>query len=69
MSVVALNNFLQIIDSHTDISHQVCADVGGGISARDFVSLRHWSVVRGVYVAAAASVPHTAMPVLANYVR
>ena len=59
----------QIIDSHTDITHQVCSDVGGGISARDFVNLRHWAFVKGMYVAAAGAVTHSTMPVKGNYVR
>ena len=60
---------LQIVDSHTDISHQACSDVGGGVSPRDFVNLRHWQLVRGVYVSAAAAVTHPTMPVLGDFVR
>jgi hypothetical protein len=31
-------------------------------SPRDFVNLRHWALVDGVYVSAAVSVLHPAMP-------
>ena len=54
---------IQPIDQHTDISYQVCAEAGGGVvSTRDFVNLRHWAVVDGVYVSAGGSVKHPAMP-------
>ena len=69
---------IQPIDEHTDISYQVlspdesyqlymvmqvCAEAGGGVvSTRDFVNLRHWAVVDGVYVSAGGSVNHPAMP-------
>jgi START domain len=43
--------------------------VGSGVSPRDFVNLRHWQIVKGVYVSAAASITHPTMPVLGNYVR
>ena len=42
---------------------QVCAEAGGGVvSTRDFVNLRHWALVDGVYVSAGGSVTHPAMP-------
>lgn len=54
---------IQPIDEFTDISYQVCAEAGGGmISTRDFVNIRHWEVVEGVYVSAGGSVLHQAMP-------
>ena len=54
---------IQPIDQHTDISYQVCAEAAGGVvSTRDFVNLRHWAVVDGVYVSAGGSVKHPAMP-------
>eukprot|EP00092_Neocalanus_flemingeri_P085541 GFUD01107644.1.p1 GENE.GFUD01107644.1~~GFUD01107644.1.p1 ORF type:complete len:594 (+),score=194.46 GFUD01107644.1:46-1827(+) len=54
---------IQPIDEHTDISYQVCAEAGGGVvSTRDFVNLRHWAVVEGVYVSAGGSITHPAMP-------
>ena len=54
---------IQPIDECTDISYQVCAEAGGGVvSTRDFVNIRHWAVVEGVYVSAGGSVQHQAMP-------
>jgi len=54
---------IQPIDEHTDISYQVCAEAGGGaVSTRDFVNLRHWAVVDGVYLSAGGSIKHPAMP-------
>lgn len=54
---------VQPIDEYTDISYQVCAEAGGGVvSVRDFVNLRHWALVDGVYVSAGKSVQHPAMP-------
>ena len=42
---------------------QVCAEAGGGVvSTRDFVNLRHWALVDGVYISAGGSVTHPAMP-------
>ena len=42
---------------------QVCAEAGGGVvSTRDFVNLRHWALVDGVYISAGGSVNHPAMP-------
>jgi len=61
---------VQPIDMYTDISYQVCAEAGGGVvSTRDFVNLRHWSVIEGVYVSAGASVTHPAMPPVRGRVR
>jgi hypothetical protein len=54
---------IQPIDEHTDISYQVCAEAGGGVvSTRDFVNLRHWAVMDGVYLSAGGSIKHPAMP-------
>jgi len=61
---------IQPIDEHTDISYQVCAEAGGGVvSTRDFVNLRHWALVDGVYVSAGGSVTHPAMPPQSKKVR
>jgi len=61
---------IQHLDECTDISYQVCAEaVGGMISTRDFVNIRHWGVVDGVYVSAGGSVLHQAMPLQPNKVR
>ena len=41
----------------------MCAEAAGGVvSIRDFVNVRHWSLVDGVYVSAGGSVLHPAMP-------
>jgi len=54
---------LQHIDEFTDVTYQVAAEAGGGlVSTRDFVNLRHWAMVDGVYLAAAVSIQHSAMP-------
>jgi len=55
---------VQPIDEHTDVSYQVAAEAGGGVvSPRDFVNLRHWSLMEGgVFVSAFGSVTHPAMP-------
>merc|ERR1719495_1933560 len=54
---------IQPIDEHTDISYQVCAEAGGGVlSIRDFVNLRHWQEVDGVFISAGVSIKHPAMP-------
>ena len=46
---------------------QVCAEAGGGVvSTRDFVNLRHWALVDGVYISAGGSVNHPAMPPQVN---
>ena len=61
---------IQSVDECTDISYQVCAEaVGGLISTRDFVNLRHWGLVDGVYISAGGSVQHLAMPPQENKVR
>ena len=61
---------LQSFDQNTDITYQVCADGGGGaISIRDFVYLRHWDVVDGVYVCAMISTKHSSVPTNPKRVR
>jgi len=61
---------IQPIDECTDVSYQVCAEAGGGVvSTRDFVNIRHWGVVDGVYVSAGGSILHQAMPPQPNKVR
>ena len=48
---------------HQLLVMQVCAEAGGGVvSTRDFVNLRHWALVDGVYISAGGSVNHPAMP-------
>ena len=55
--------FLQSLDRNTDITYQVCAEGGGGaVSVRDFVYLRHWELVDGVYVCAMISTKHSNAP-------
>jgi len=54
---------IQPVNEQTDVSYQVCAEAAGGVvSIRDFVNVRHWSLVDGVYVSAGGSVLHPAMP-------
>ena len=53
--------FSHLPEIHNNL--QVCAEAGGGVvSTRDFVNLRHWALVDGVYVSAGGSVNHPAMP-------
>lgn len=60
---IELPLLLQHIDSHTDVSYQVCAEAAQGVvSTRDFVNLRHWDVVDDVYVSSGVSIKHPAMP-------
>ena len=55
---------VQLVDHTTDITHQVCAEAGGGlVSVRDFVNLRHWEQLSdGSFVSAVVSVSHPSMP-------
>ena len=62
---------LQSLDSNTDPLYQVCANgLGGGVvSTRDFVYLRHWQLIDGVYVMSMASINHSSIPHKQNRVR
>jgi len=54
---------IKSLDRNTDITYQVCAEGGGGaVSVRDFVYLRHWELVDGVYVCAMISTKHSNAP-------
>ena len=60
---ITRNFILQSVDRNTDITYQVCAEGGGGaVSIRDFVYLRHWELVDGVYVCAMISTKHSTVP-------
>ena len=64
------SRIIQPIDEHSDITYQVCAEaIGGLVSARDFVNLRRWEQVDGVYVSAGGSITHLAMPSQLHRVR
>jgi len=57
------SKIIQPIDEYTDVAYSVCAEAAGGVvSTRDFVSIRHWSLIDGVYVSAGCSIQHPAMP-------
>jgi len=62
---------IQSLDSNTDALYQVCANgLGGGVvSTRDFVYLRHWQLIDGVYVMSMASINHSSIPHKQNRVR
>ena len=62
---------VQVVDHLTDITHQVCAEAGGGlVSVRDFVNLRHWEQRGdGSFVSAVVSVSHPSVPPLPGKVR
>ena len=60
---ITRNFILQSVDRNTDITYQVCAEGGGGaVSIRDFVYLRHWELVDGVYISAMISTKHSTVP-------
>jgi len=62
---------VQTLDSNTDVLYQVCANgLGGGVvSTRDFVYLRHWQLIDGVYVMSMASINHATVPPNPSFVR
>ena len=61
---------LQSIDDNTDVTYNIAAEAAGGlISARDFISLRHWTEREGVYLSIGVGCTHPDMPVQKKYVR
>lgn len=61
---------IQPIDEHTDITYQVSADGGAGmVASRDFVTLRHWSLIDDAYVIACMATEHPSMPKSEKYIR
>ncbi|CAG9766531.1 unnamed protein product [Ceutorhynchus assimilis] len=61
---------VQAIDEHTDITYQISVDGAGGlVTSRDFVNLRHWTIVDGVYVMCCIKCDHPKLPPSNRYVR
>ncbi|XP_070536813.1 stAR-related lipid transfer protein 3-like isoform X2 [Ptychodera flava] len=61
---------LHTIDDHTDISYNQAAEAPGGIvSTRDFVTVRHWQLVEGMYISSGQAVEYEGMPPKKNCVR
>lgn len=67
---LAFCSTIQTINSQTDVSYQVCAEAAGGlVTTRDFVNLRHWAEMSGVFISAGMSIHHPAMPAQPKRVR
>lgn len=61
---------VQVIDDNTDISHNITNEaVGGLVSSRDFVNLRHWKTKDGILLSAGCSVLHPSVPPSKKHVR
>lgn len=61
---------LQSIDDTTEVTYNIAAEAAGGlVSARDFVSIRHWTQKEGVYLSIGVGCKHPDMPVQKKYVR
>ena len=58
-----------VIDDNTDISYNVAAGIGGVVSSRDFVNLRHWGTREGVFLSAGEGVTHPDRPPNKKHVR
>lgn len=61
---------IQTIDENTDITYQISADGAAGIVAsRDFVTLRNWDLLDGVYIIASVKTEHASLPKNDKYIR
>jgi hypothetical protein len=61
---------IQTLNENTDISYSVgAAQVGGLVSSRDFVNLRHWKSKDGVLMSSACGVVHPDAPTVKQHVR
>lgn len=61
---------VQVVDENTDISHNITNEaVGGLVSSRDFVNLRHWKMKDNVMISAGCSVIHPSVPPSKKHVR
>ncbi|XP_064595251.1 stAR-related lipid transfer protein 3-like isoform X2 [Liolophura sinensis] len=61
---------LQVLDDYTCITYSISAEaVGGMVSSRDFVNVRHWGKRDGIYLSAGISTTHPDMPPQKNLVR
>ncbi|PVD36129.1 hypothetical protein C0Q70_03102 [Pomacea canaliculata] len=59
-----------VLDECTDISLNVANQaVGGIVSSRDFVNLRHWGVREGIYLSAGQGVTHPDCPPTKEHIR
>ncbi|KAG5858432.1 hypothetical protein JTB14_029783 [Gonioctena quinquepunctata] len=54
---------VQSLDEHTDITYQISKEaVGGLVSSRDFIILRHWASVEKYYVISHCKTEHPSLP-------
>ncbi|XP_023020470.2 steroidogenic acute regulatory protein-like [Leptinotarsa decemlineata] len=61
---------IQSFDEHTDITYQISKDAARGlVSSRDFVNLRHWSVIDKCQVICNYKTEHPSVPVNDKIVR
>ncbi|KAL8624642.1 hypothetical protein ACOMHN_045177 [Nucella lapillus] len=60
---------VQVIDECTDISHNIAAGIGGVVSSRDFVNVRHWGIRQGVCMSSGHGVTHPNCPPIKKHVR
>jgi hypothetical protein len=61
---------VQVLNENTDIAYSVGAEaVGGLVSSRDFVNLRHWKCRDGAMMSSACAVTHPDMPPTRKHVR
>lgn len=61
---------VQPLDEYTDITYQISSDGGVGIvSSRDFVTLRHWTLMDGCYIIAITATEHPSLPKNDKYIR
>lgn len=61
---------IQSFDEYTDICYQISKPGAGGlVSSRDFVNLRHWTIVDGAYVLSCVNCDHPSVPANHKYVR
>ncbi|XP_045625227.1 stAR-related lipid transfer protein 3 isoform X2 [Procambarus clarkii] len=61
---------LTTLDSNTDVVYQVASEGPGGVvTARDFVSVRHWKKIGDSWVCAAVSVEYDDEPLQKKFVR
>ncbi|KAJ8925633.1 hypothetical protein NQ315_009478 [Exocentrus adspersus] len=69
-STIKESHKIQAINENTDITYHISADaVGGLITSRDFVNLRHWAYVEDCYIICNVKTDHPSLPVNKKFVR
>ncbi|XP_077993656.1 stAR-related lipid transfer protein 3-like isoform X3 [Glandiceps talaboti] len=67
---IAEAKIIHTVDDHTDIAYNRAAESGGGIVAsRDFVTVRHWQLIDGMYISSGQAVTYDEMPPTKKCVR